>query len=543
MSSTSVLRRAAAAARGLDRLIRRHRGVPPPGDEVFRPPFRAASSWSGHRRCSQCPGPSPAPQRARRHAIGPASRRSPTPLGSRTTSAPRRGRRTRRWAAAPRSPACASSPLSHPVRHANRARQRRQSGLVCEPTRPPRATPRSCERVSRCGKARGDRRVGQPTSRFRGPPRGEVAAKRRRAGAGRAAAAGRARIGFAAVSRRPAGQVFGAIHLPTTPSAGSRMPPSLGLGCLLADPHHCPCAHARCPADELAAVIGFPTAARSFRPRLRRESDAAARPRRTNARPLPGRDRDGARWTLGVRSRATLTAPTGAGSRCSWSTWSCRRLRRRSRRRVGRDKGDLCRDLTDLVPADRRDDVLIFDLAATVAASTSWPVGDVTADLITDPSSASSGVYAGFLGRRSRCCFGCVADALAGLATDDLPRSCRCSPTKPSGGELMGAVSDDELAATWAWSRTSDAARAGWSPVANKFASFTLRRKLRRSSARALRPTSTRHSASARMILVSPREGLGRRRAARLIGSCILAELSATISAVPPSRSQRRLPR
>ncbi len=107
---------------------------------------------------------------------------------------------------------------------------------------------------------------------------------------------------------------------------------------------------------------------------------------------------------------------------------------------------------------------------------------------------------------------------------------------------LMGGVTDHELAATWAWFEgQSDAARAEMvSPLANKLAAFTLRRKLRAvvgQSKSALDFDAALRER--RIILVSLQKALIGEDAARLIGSCILAELWAAIqrrAALPQSQ-------
>lgn len=97
---------------------------------------------------------------------------------------------------------------------------------------------------------------------------------------------------------------------------------------------------------------------------------------------------------------------------------------------------------------------------------------------------------------------------------------------------LAQSVEDDQLAAIWAWfDSQSPAAQAEMvSPLANKLAAFTLRRKLRAvvgQSESALDFDAA--LAEPRIVLVSLAKGLIGEDAAQLLGSCILAELWAAV--------------
>lgn len=96
----------------------------------------------------------------------------------------------------------------------------------------------------------------------------------------------------------------------------------------------------------------------------------------------------------------------------------------------------------------------------------------------------------------------------------------------------MGEIEDHQLAATWAWfDAQSEAARAEMvGPLANKLAAFTLRRKLRAvvgQSENAL--DFDRALSEGRIVLISLAKALIGEDAARLLGSCLLAELWAAV--------------
>ncbi len=175
-------------------------------------------------------------------------------------------------------------------------------------------------------------------------------------------------------------------------------------------------------ADELAAVIGFPISG----PQLPGLGFAESRtlPPAPDV-PLRGRVLGDAVATgqpvalsASESRRGTLvTAPTGAGKSVLLEHLAADDFAAGRAVVCVESKGDLVHALADLVPADRREDVLIFDPASDRPAGFNLLAGgDATADLITDHVVGQfRALYAGYLGPRSGdAASGRVVDALAG---------------------------------------------------------------------------------------------------------------------------------
>jgi hypothetical protein len=306
------------------------------------------------------------------------------------------------------------------------------------------------------------------------------------------------------------GRVFGAIHRADAPERrlARRLLPSAWVASRLARTTAPVLSRSVLGADELAAVIGFPVdgpqlpglgfaGSRTLPPapdvptRGRVLGDAVA-----TGRPVALSAAESRRGLL-------VTAPTGAGKSVLLEHLAADDFAAGRGVVVVESKGDLCRDLADLVPADRLDDVLIFDPASDRPAGFNLLAGgDVTADLITDHVVGQfRALYAGYLGPRSEMLLRAALLTLSQAPGDWT--ICEVMPLLSDEAfrrRLMGTVFDHELAATWAWFEgQSDAARAEMvAPLANKLASFTLRRKLRAVIGQSrTRSTSTRRFASA----------------------------------------------
>ena len=127
-------------------------------------------------------------------------------------------------------------------------------------------------------------------------------------------------------------------------------------------------------------------------------------------------------------------------------------------------KGDLVHRLAELVPADRLDDVLIFDPASDRPAGFNLLAGgEEAADLITDHVVGQfRALYAGYLGPRSE-----MLLRAALLTLSQAPGGwgiCEVMPLLSDATfrrRLMGEIEDHQLAASWAWFESqSEAARA-----------------------------------------------------------------------------------
>lgn len=293
-------------------------------------------------------------------------------------------------------------------------------------------------------------------------------------------------------------------------------------------------------ADELAAVIGVPVGG----PQLRGLRYAGSRtlppapevPRR--GRVLGDAIATGQPVAIGEAQSKTgllITSPTGAGKSTILEHLCAADFAAGRSVIVIESKGDLVHRLADLTPADRLGDVLVFDPADPKPAGFNLLAGgDATADLIVDHVVGQfRSLYAGYLGPRSEML---LRAALLTLSQAPGPWTiCEVMPTLTDPSlrrRLMQSVEDDQLAAIWAWFETqSPAAQTEMtSPLANKLAAFTLRRKLRAVVGQAESALDFDAAlAEPRIILVSLAKGLVGEDAAQLLGSCILAELWAAV--------------
>jgi len=345
------------------------------------------------------------------------------------------------------------------------------------------------------------------------------------------------------------GRVFGAIHRADVAERRltRRLLPSAWVASRLARGTVPVLLRSAICADELAAVIGFPMNG----PQLPGLGFAGSRtlPPAPDV-PTQGRILGDAIATgkpvalsAAASSRGLLaTAPTGAGKSVLLERLCADDFAAGRGVVVIESKGDLVDKLAALT--DRLDDVLIFDPAdARPAGFNLLAGGEEAADLITDHVVGQfRALYAGYLGPRSE-----MLLRAALLTLSQAPGQwtiCEVMPLLSDPAfrrRLMGEVEDHQLAATWAWFEgQSEAARAEMiGPLANKLAAFTLRRKLRAvvgQSENALDFDAA--LAEGRIVLVSLAKALIGEDAAKLLGSCLLAELWAAIqrrAALPAS--------
>lgn len=303
-------------------------------------------------------------------------------------------------------------------------------------------------------------------------------------------------------------------------------------------------------ADELAAVIGFPIGGPQL-PGLAYAGSRTLPPAPdvpTRGRVLGDAIATGQPVAIGEAESKTgllVTSPTGAGKSTVLERLCAADFAAGRGVVVIESKGDLVQRLADLIPANRRGDVLIFDPAdARPAGFNLLAGGEEAADLITDHVVGQfRALYAGYLGPRSEMLL------RAALLTLSQARAswtiCEVMPLLSDPAfrrRLMGEIEDHQLAATWAWfDAQSEAARAEMvGPLANKLAAFTLRRKLRAvvgQSENAL--DFDRTLAEGRIVLISLAKALVGEDAAKLLGSCLLAELWTAIqrrAALPSSK-------
>ncbi|MGE5335859.1 MAG: type IV secretory system conjugative DNA transfer family protein [Nitrososphaerota archaeon] len=337
------------------------------------------------------------------------------------------------------------------------------------------------------------------------------------------------------------GRVFGAIHRADTPERRltRRLLPSAWVASRLLRGIAPVLLRSAIHADELAAVIGFPiggpqlpglgfAGSRTLPPapevptRGRVLGDAIA-----TDRPVAIEEAESKRGLL-------VTAPTGAG-KSTVLEHLCAEDFAAGRGVIVIESKDLVHRLADLIPADRLGDVLIFDPADSRPAGFNLLAGgEEAADLITDHVVGQfRALYAGYLGPRSE-----MLLRAALLTLSQAPGSWGITEVMPLLSDpafrrrLMGEVEDHQLAATWAWFEgQSEAARAEMiGPLANKLAAFTLRRKLRAVVGQGQSALDFDAILRERKIaLIALQKALIGEDAAKLLGSCILAELWAAI--------------
>ncbi len=337
-------------------------------------------------------------------------------------------------------------------------------------------------------------------------------------------------------------RVLGAVHRADTAERRllRRALPSAWVGGRVARASASVLSSSTLAADELAAVVGVPVGGPQL-PGLRYVGSRTLPPApevQTDGRVLGDAIATGKPVAIGAAESKTgllVTSPTGAGKSTVLEHLCAADFAAGRGVVVIESKGDLCRALADLIPADRLGDAVIFDPADERPAGFNLLAGgEEAADLITDHvTSQFRALYAGYLGPRSEML---LRAALLTLSQAPGPWTiCEVMPalTDPAfRRRLMGSVEDHQLAATWAWFEgQSEAARAEMiGPLANKLAAFTLRRKLRAvvgQSESALDFDTA--LAEGRTVLISLAKALVGEDASKLLGSCLLAELWAAI--------------
>lgn len=303
-------------------------------------------------------------------------------------------------------------------------------------------------------------------------------------------------------------------------------------------------------ADELAAVIGVPVGGPQLPGLVFAESrtlpPAPQVPERgrvlgdavVTGKPVAISEADSARGLL-------ITAPTGGGKSTMLERLCAGDFAAGRGVVLVESKGDLCCALADLIPANRRRDVVVFDPADAMPSGFNLLAGsEEAADLIAEHVTGQfRALYAGYLGPRSEMLLRAALLTLSQAKGDWT--ICEVLPLLSDAGfrrRLAGQVTDHQLAATWAWfdSQSPPAQAEMVGPLVNKLSAFVLRRKLRAVVGQAESALDfDAILANGRIALVSLRKGLIGEDAARLIGSCILTELWAAIqrrAALPPAQ-------
>jgi hypothetical protein len=337
-------------------------------------------------------------------------------------------------------------------------------------------------------------------------------------------------------------RMFGAIHRADAPERRltRRLLPSAWVASRLARVTAPVLSRSALGADELAAVIGFPIGGPQL-PGLGYAGSRTLPPAPevpTRGRVLGDAIATGQPVAIGEAESKTgllVTSPTGSGKSTILEHLCAADFAAGRGVVVIESKGDLVHRLADLTLADRLGDVLVFDPADSRPAGFNLLAGgEEAADLITDHVVGQfRALYAGYLGPRSE-----MLLRVALLTLSQARASwtiCEVMPLLSDAAfrrRLMGEIEDHQLAATWAWfDAQSEAARAEMvGPLANKLAAFTLRRKLRAvvgQSENALDFDAA--LAEGGIVLISLAKALVGEDAAKLLGSCLLAELWAAV--------------
>lgn len=297
-------------------------------------------------------------------------------------------------------------------------------------------------------------------------------------------------------------------------------------------------------ADELAAAWGVPLEAPEL-PGLslagsRELPPAANVPRRglvLGDSTVAGNARPVAITQAEARRGIHICAPTGAGKSTILTNLAVQLMSAKSRPGLVLidSKGDLISEICDRIPADRLDDVIVFDPADRVAPlGFNLIGGSGESDLVVDHVVAELRARYGAAG--------------LGPRSEDILRACLTTLTTEPGRytlceieplltnsnfrqKLIGGLDDPVLQSFWAWfGSLSPAAQAeAIAPLSNKLRSYTLRRRVRAVIGQADGLDLADALAGGKIVLASLATGLIGDDAAALIGAAMTSRLWAAI--------------
>jgi hypothetical protein len=228
-----------------------------------------------------------------------------------------------------------------------------------------------------------------------------------------------------------------------------------------------------------------------------------------------------------------LCAPTGAGKSTVLLNLACQLMTQAGLILID-SKGQLAADLLDRVPAEREDDVLVFDPADPKPLGFNLIGGMEEAELVVDHvvGQFRARYGAAGLGPRSE---DILRSSLLTLAAGPEPYTlCEVEPLLTNAGfrqRLVGRLNEPVLESFWGWfGGLSEAARAeAVAPLANKLRSFTLRRRVRAVIGQSDGLDLARVLAERKILVVNLARGLVGEDAAALIGAAMTARLWAAI--------------
>jgi TraM recognition site of TraD and TraG len=298
-------------------------------------------------------------------------------------------------------------------------------------------------------------------------------------------------------------------------------------------------------ADELAACLGLPLEAPAL-PGLtlagsRELPPIASVPRRglvLGDSTVAGGARPVAVTQAEARRGLHVCAPTGAGKSTVLTSLAAQLMGAKAQPGLILidSKGDLIRDLCDRIPAERQDDVIVFDPADAAPVGFNLIGGGGETGLVVDHVVAElrSRYGAAGLGPRSEDLLRASLTTLT--ATPGRYTLCEVEPVLANAAfrqKLVGGLDEPVLESFWAWyASLSEAARAeAIAPLANKLRTYTLRRRVRAVVGQAEGLDLTDALDSRKIVLISLAKGLIGQDAAALIGAAMTSRLWTAIQA------------
>ncbi|MGC1165828.1 MAG: type IV secretion system DNA-binding domain-containing protein [Solirubrobacterales bacterium] len=298
-------------------------------------------------------------------------------------------------------------------------------------------------------------------------------------------------------------------------------------------------------ADELAACLGLPLEAPTL-PGLalagsRELPPISSVPRRgliLGDSTVAGNRRPVAVTLAEVRRGLHICAPTGAGKSTVLTGLAAQLMNAKARPSliVIDSKGDLIADLCDRIPANRQNDVIVFDPADAAPVGFNLIGGGGETGLVVDHVVAElrSRYGAAGLGPRSE---DLLRSSLTTLTTTPGRYTlCEVEPLLANAAfrqKLVGRLDEPVLESFWAWyASLSEAARAeAIAPLANKLRTYTLRRRVRAVVGQTGGLDLAEALEGGKIVLVSLAKGLIGQDAVALIGAAMTSRLWTAIQA------------
>lgn len=244
-----------------------------------------------------------------------------------------------------------------------------------------------------------------------------------------------------------------------------------------------------------------------------------------------------------------ICAPTGAGKSTILTNLAAQLMSAKARPGliVVDSKGDLIADLCDRIPAERRDDVIVFDPSDREPLGFNLIGGAGDAGLLVDHVVAELRTRYGAAGLGPR------SEDLLRASLTTLTASpggytlCEVEPLLASAAfrqKLIARLDEPVLESFWAWyTSLSEAARAeAIAPLSNKLRTYTLRRRVRAVIGQADGLDLADALDGRKIVLISLAKGLIGQDAAALIGAAMTSRLWTAIQARAALPARERHP-